>query len=346
MSDHLDPPTPEARKRKHVDVCLGGEVTFRTRTNGFESIDLPYRALPESDLAEVDTATTFLGRRMAAPLWIGAMTGGARLSGTINRHLAIAAQRVGVGLMLGSQRIMLDDPSVVPTFDVRRYAPDVPIVGNLGAAQFLRGFGPSHVERAVRDLDLDGLAIHLNPLQEAIQVGGDGDFRGLDAVLTELPSRVDVPLIVKEVGHGLDARTVARLAGAGYVAFDVAGAGGTSWARVEALVRWGSIPSEDLVEWGTPTWTALRAARDVAEGVPLLASGGIRTGLEIAKAIAGGASWCAVALPLLEPATRSADAVEEVLRRLVDELRIAMHVSGASNVHRLASIPWVDAHTR
>lgn len=333
------------RKRRHVEACLDGPVEYRTRTTGFESIDLPYRALPETSLAAIDPSASFLARPMSAPLLVGAMTGGAELSATLNRNLALAAQRVGVGMMLGSQRVMLEAPSAASTFAVRRHAPDVPILGNLGAAQLNLGYGADEIVRAIEAVEADGLALHVNPLQEAMQVGGDGDFRGLLAKLERLPGEVGRPLVLKEVGHGLDAGTVASLSGAGFAAFDVAGAGGTSWARVEAWVRWGEVRSEDLAEWGIPTLRALRSARTVAAGVPLIASGGIRSGLDVAKAIASGASWCAVALPLLRPATESADAVEAVLRRFVHELRIAMHAAGAADLAALRDVEPVPRPT-
>lgn len=319
-------------------MCLNESVGYRTRTTGFETIDLPYRALPESDLAAIDTSCSFLGRRLRLPLLIGAMTGGAELSATINRNLAIAAQRVGVGMMLGSQRVMLERPDAAAHFRVRELMPDVPLIGNLGVAQLNRGYGIEAIARAIDGVEADALALHTNPLQEAVQETGDGDFRDLVARLAELPRALGRPLLLKEVGHGLDALTIARLRDAGFAAFDVAGAGGTSWARVEALVRWGEVPSEDLVEWGIPTLTALREARAAAPQVPLVASGGIRSGLDAAKAIAEGAALCAVAWPLLRPATRSADAVEAVLRRYEVELRIAMHASGAADLAALAAL--------
>lgn len=328
----------ETRKRRHLDACLDGPVEYRTRTTGFETIDLPYRALPDTDLGAVDTQTGFLRRRLSAPLLIGAMTGGAERSAELNRNLAIAAQRVGVGLMLGSQRAMLEDPASTRDFAVRELAPDVPILGNLGVAQLNRGYGAGEILGAIEAIDADGMALHANALQEAFQPGGDGDFGGLSRRLERLPAQVGRPLLLKEVGHGLDARTVARLAGSGFAAFDIAGAGGTSWARVEAWVRWGEIRSLDLVEWGTPTLTALRAARLAAPGATLIASGGIRSGLDVAKAIASGAGLCAVALPLLRPATESAEAVEEVLRRFVWELRVAMHGAGARDLAALARV--------
>ena len=328
----------ETRKLRHVQACLDGPVEYRTRTTGFETIDLPYRALPETDLDAIDTSCTFLGRPLRAPLLIGAMTGGAELSATINRNLAEAAQRVGVGLMLGSQRVMLERPEAAASFRVRHLAPDVPIVGNLGVAQLNRGHGPADLRRAIDEIDADALALHANPLQEAFQEGGDGDFTGLLARLATLPADTERPLLLKEVGHGLAPGIVAAVAEAGFAAFDVAGAGGTSWARVEALVRWGEVRSEDLAEWGIPTLTALRGARERAPGVTAIASGGIRSGLDVAKALASGASACAVALPLLRPATRSAGAVEDVLRRFVTELRVAMHGAGAADIAALAAV--------
>ena len=318
-------------------------MAFRTRTTGFEQVDLPYRAFPETHLGEISTATTFLRKPLAAPILIGAMTGGAELAGRINANLAVAAQRVGVGLMLGSQRVMLEDEALVPTFSVRHLAPDIPIIGNLGVAQLNRGYGEAHIERAVTLVGVDGLALHTNPLQEAVQVGGDEDFRGLLGRVAELPSRVGVPLVVKEVGHGLDASTVRHLAGRGFAALDVAGAGGTSWARVESWVRGDDTVADDLVEWGIPTREALQQARAIAPGETYIASGGIRSGLDVAKALALGASFCAIALPLLKPAMDSADAVETVLRRFIGELKIAMHVAGAES---LAALKGVEVRER
>lgn len=329
------------RKLRHVEACLDGPVSYRTRTAGFETIDLAYQALPETDLAEIDTSSSFLGRELRAPLLIGAMTGGAALSARINHNLAVAAQRVGVGLMLGSQRVMLERPAAAAGFRVRSLAPDVPILGNLGVAQLNRGYGPERLVEATDAIEADGLALHANPLQEAVQQGGDTDFRRLVPRLRRLPAEVGRPLVLKEVGHGLAAPLIAELADAGFAAFDVAGAGGTSWARVEALVRWGEIRSEALVEWGIPTVRALREARQAAPRAALIASGGVRSGLDVAKALAMGAQACAVALPLLRPATVSPEAVEAELRRLLWELRVAMHGAGAGDLAALSRVPVV-----
>jgi isopentenyl-diphosphate delta-isomerase len=294
--------------------------------------------LPESDLAAVRTDVRLLGRRLEAPLLIGAMTGGADASAQINRNLALAAQDLGLGMMLGSQRIMLEEPDAAASFRVRRVAPDILLLGNLGVAQLNKGYGAEEVRRAIGEVEADGLAFHANPLQEAVQAEGDGDFRDLVRRLGALAAEVDAPLVLKEVGHGLDTETVRAVAGIGLAALDVAGAGGTSWARVEEYVRHGEIVHPELVEWGIPTADAIVGARCHAPDLTLIASGGIRSGLDAAKALALGADAVAVALPLLRPALESADAVRDVLKRIVDELRIAMHCAGAGSVTDLRSL--------
>jgi isopentenyl-diphosphate delta-isomerase len=241
--------------------------------------------------------------------------------------------------MLGSQRVMLEDPRATAGFLVRDKAPDVLLLGNLGVAQLNRGYGVEHVERAIADVDADALAFHTNPLQEALQRNGDGDFRGLVHRLAEVASRVEHPLVLKEVGHGLSADVVRAVREIGLAAVDVAGAGGTSWARVEQYARHGEIVSPELAEWGIPTCEALRAARRSAPELTVIASGGIRGGVDVAKAIALGADAVALALPLLRPALVSAEAVVEVLSRLIEELRIAVHCSGARSVRDLHARP-------
>jgi isopentenyl-diphosphate Delta-isomerase len=323
------------RKRSHIEVCLRRHVEFRTRTTGFERYELPYCALPDSDLLGVDLGVPLLGRVLRAPILIGAMTGGTRDAASINRNLAVAAQELGVGLMLGSQRIMLEEPRAAASFKVRDEAPDILLVGNLGVAQLNRGYGAEHVKRAIAAVQADALAFHTNPLQEAFQHNGDTDFRGLVSRLADVASAVEHPLLLKEVGHGLGPDVVGAVSQIGLTAFDVAGAGGTSWARVEQYVRHGRIVSAELAEWGIPTSEAVLAARRSAPSSTLIASGGIRTGVDAAKALALGADAVAVALPLLQPALVSAEAVIEVLGRLVEELRIAMHCSGARTLAEL-----------
>jgi isopentenyl-diphosphate delta-isomerase len=294
--------------------------------------------LPETDLGAVRTDVRLFGRELEAPLLIGAMTGGAESSASINRNLALAAQELGLGMMLGSQRIMLEEPDAAASFRVRHVAPDILLFGNLGVAQLNKGYGPDHVRRAVDEVEADGLAFHANPLQEAVQDAGDGDFGGLVRRLEAVAAEVDAPIVLKEVGHGLDTETVRTVADIGLAGLDVAGAGGTSWARVEEYVRHGEIVHPELVEWGIPTADAIVGARCHAPDLTLIASGGIRSGLDAAKALALGADAAAVALPLLRPALESADAVREVLERMIEELRITMHCAGAGDVAALRRV--------
>ncbi|MFC4639457.1 type 2 isopentenyl-diphosphate Delta-isomerase [Deinococcus hohokamensis] len=321
-----------ARKLRHIEACLRPESQYQGVSTGLEAVPWPYRALPELDLDAVDLGVTFLGRRLRAPVLIGAMTGGAERAGRINRHLATAAQRLGLGMMLGSQRVMLEQPAAAGSFQVRALAPDILLLGNLGGAQFLLGYGAQEAVRAVHEVGADGLAIHINPLQEALQAGGDTAWAGLGRRLRALVPELPFPVVLKEVGHGLDPRTVRAVAGAGFAALDVAGAGGTSWARVEALVRTGEVRCPDLCELGVPTAEALRGARQAAPGTPLIASGGIRSGLDAARALRLGAEVVAVARPLLEPALESAEAAEAWLTAFVQELRVSLFVGGFADV--------------
>ncbi|UBV41861.1 type 2 isopentenyl-diphosphate Delta-isomerase [Deinococcus taeanensis] len=330
-----DPAAIQARKLRHIDACLRPDSQYARQTTGLDAVPWPYRALPELDLDRVDLRTTFLGRPLAAPLLIGAMTGGAEAAGRINQNLALAAQRLGIGMMLGSQRVMLERPDTRTSFLVRHTAPDILLIGNLGGAQFLLGYGPHEAARAVREVGADALAIHINPLQEALQPGGDTRWAGLRDRLADILPELDFPVILKEVGHGLDAQTVALAAPLGFAALDVAGAGGTSWARVEQLVHHGEVRTPDLCDLGVPTAQALRDARLAAPGVPLVASGGIRSGLDAARALALGAQVVAVARPLLEPALHSADAAEAWLRQFIHELRVALFVGGYASVSEL-----------
>jgi isopentenyl-diphosphate delta-isomerase len=329
-----DPGGMEIRKRRHIDVCLTEAVEYQTLTTGFERYRLPYNALTQTDLASVDLGTTFLGARLRAPVLIGAMTGGPDLSGTINRHLAVAAQQLGIGMMLGSQRIMLDNDAASATFDVRDVAPDVLVIGNIGLSQLTTEVVPALV-KALDRVGANALAVHTNPLQEAMQHKGDTDFSGSIARLREVAASIDRPVVLKEVGHGIGAAAAAQLLGCPVAAVDVAGAGGTSWARVEQYVRYGEIRYPALAEWGIPTAQALVETRRTLPGVSLIASGGIRTGMDAAKALALGADVVTVARPLLAPAIESPAAVIDWLQQFIDELLICLHGCGAANLTEL-----------
>ncbi len=336
-----DPGGMETRKRRHIDVCLTEDVEHYGLTTGFERYRLPYNALTQTSLGAIDLAADFLGKRLKAPVLVGAMTGGAELSRTINHNLATAAQRLGIGMMLGSQRIMLDSALGEPaaaTFVVRDVAPDVLLIGNIGLSQLSKATVPDLV-KALDRVGADALAVHTNPLQEAIQSTGDSDFSGSVARLRDIAGSIGYPVLLKEVGHGFGAAAVSellRLPGELPVAaIDVAGAGGTSWSRVEQLVRYGELRFPELADWGVPTAQALIEVRRALPDVPLVASGGIRTGMDAAKAIALGADVVAMARPLLAPAIASAAAAQEWLARFIDELRICLHGCGAADLAAL-----------
>jgi isopentenyl-diphosphate delta-isomerase len=327
----LDPGGMETRKRRHIDVCLSEAVDYQTVTTGLESYRLPYNALTQTDLRSVDLSTDFLGARLRAPVLIGSMTGGAELSGTINRNLAVAAQQLGVGMMLGSQRIMLDNGAASTSFSVRDVAPDVLLIGNIGLAQ-LDGLVVPDLVKALDRVGANALAVHTNPLQEAIQHGGDTDFSGSISRLRDIAGSIGYPVILKEVGHGIGAAAAAELVDCPIAAVDVAGAGGTSWARVEQFVRYGEIRYPALAEWGIPTAEALLEVRHTLPDLPIVASGGIRSGMDAAKVLAMGADAVAVARPLLAPAIESPAAVVDWLQRFIDELLVCLHGCGAGDL--------------
>ncbi|MGO9383708.1 MAG: type 2 isopentenyl-diphosphate Delta-isomerase [Mycobacterium sp.] len=332
------------RKRRHIDVCLDGDVGYRGVTTGLERYALPYNALTQTNLDDIDLAADFLGARLRAPILIGAMTGGAKLSGTINRNLAAAAQQLGIGMMLGSQRVMLDSvlgEQAAASFTVRDVAPDVLLFGNIGLSQLTKDAVPDIVQ-ALDRVGANVLAVHTNPLQEAIQHNGDTEFAGSLDRLHDLTEMLGYPVLLKEVGHGIGATAVAellRLSGEPPVAaIDVAGAGGTSWSRVEQLVRYGELRYPDLADWGIPTAQAIGEVRAALPDIPLVASGGIRTGMDAAKALALGADVVAVARPLLPAAIESAIAATAWLQRFIDEIRICLHGCGAVDLRALRDV--------
>jgi isopentenyl-diphosphate Delta-isomerase len=339
-----DPGGMTTRKRRHIDVCLDDRVAYSGVTTGLERYRLPYNALTQTSLPHIDLSTEFLGASLRAPVLIGAMTGGAELSGTINKNLAAAAQRLGIGMMLGSQRIMLDSAlgeQAAASFTVRDVAPDVLLFGNIGLSQ-LTAAAVTDISNALKRVEADVLAVHTNPLQEAVQTNGDSDFSGSMDRLREVAGALEYPVLLKEVGHGIGASAVAELTGVSgespVAAIDVAGAGGTSWSRVEQLVRYGELRYPDLADWGIPTARAVVEVREALPTIPLVASGGIRTGMDAAKALALGADVVAVARPLLASAIESTDAVVDWLQPFIEELRICLHGAGAADLRALREI--------
>jgi isopentenyl-diphosphate delta-isomerase len=334
MEPEPSDPGIAVRKLRHIDVCLTQDVEYTEVTTGFERYRLRYNALTQTSLHRVDLTTEFLGATLRAPILVGAMTGGAKLSGLINRSLAGAAQQLGIGMMLGSQRIMLDDEAAAASFEVRDLAPDVLLIGNIGVGQLSASVAP-YLSKALSRVGADAVAVHTNPLQEAMQPDGNTDFVGSIQRLREFTQSFDYPVLIKEVGHGIGAAAAAQLVGCRIAAVDVAGAGGTSWARVEQLVRYGEVRYPALAEWGVPTAQALLEVQATLPGVPLIASGGIRTGMDAAKALVLGAEAVSISRPLLPAAIESADAVADWLGRFIEELTICLHGCGAADLAAL-----------
>ena len=321
------------RKADHLRIAAGADVAH-TGGTGLERFRLRHRALPERDLARVSLETSLLGATLGAPIVISAMTGGTPEAEVINGRLARAATEHGLAMVLGSGRALLDDPAALSTY---RSADRPPLLlGNLGAAQVRRPDAPERAERLVSLLEADGLTVHLNPIQEAVQPEGEPDFAGVAAGIAAVVERLaPLPVVVKEVGFGMDAADVALLRDAGVAAIDVAGAGGTNWALVEGRrdERAGDVAAA-FADWGVPTADALIEALATAPGLPVIASGGLRDGVDAAKALALGASAAGLARPFLLGA--QADVTSSVAATLIRQLRVAVWAVGAASVGELS----------
>lgn len=344
------------RKVQHIRVINQDAATDR-RKFYFDDIRLRHRALPEVNLDEVDTSTTFLGKKLSFPLLISCMTGGDHaLVRRINRHLAEAAEQCGVAMGVGSQRVMFQSPQARASFALRTFAPTALLFGNLGAVQLNHGFGLEECRAAVAVLDADALVLHLNPLQEAVQPEGDTVFRGLAAKIGAIARALDRPVILKEVGAGISVEDVKLVRRHGLRIIDVAGSGGTSWSRIEHHRQRGAGRNNLgllFQDWGLPTPQALWELRGFRPALDLIASGGIRSGLDMAKAMVLGASLCGLAAPFLKPAMHSTAAVVQTIRELHHEFRTAMFLLGKHRVDQLqgntallAQVPFAPAKTR
>lgn len=329
-----------ARKADHLRINLVEDVSSDAAT-GLDEFHFRHLALPEIDLADVQLSTDFLDRRLAAPFVISCMTGGTEAAQPINRILAAAAQRFGFALGLGSGRALLESPELLSTFDVRDLAPDVPLLANLGAVQLNRGVTVDHARRLVDVLRADALVIHLNPLQESLQPSGDVQFGRLLERIETLCRTLGVPVIAKEVGFGISEPDAVRLAEAGVYAIDVAGAGGTSWSEVERHRLSGPLRNVAAAfrGWGTPTADSLVQVRGRLPRLPLIASGGIRNGVQAAVALALGADLVGVAGPMLRAAGRGENAAGDLAAELVETLRRVMFCTGAAGLEALRRVP-------
>ncbi|MCX8187224.1 MAG: type 2 isopentenyl-diphosphate Delta-isomerase [Nitrososphaeria archaeon] len=328
-----------SRKRDHIRICLEEDVGFEEKTTWLEYVELVHNALPEIDFEEVSTEATFLGRRFGMPLIVEAMTGGIREAAEINGNLAEAAEKFSIPMGVGSQRAALADKGLEYTYRVaRERGPNVFLIANLSGLQLVHE-GVEAAERAVEMIEADAIAIHLNALQELIQPEGSTSFRGILNAIGEAVEKLDVPVIVKEIGCGISAEVAKSLKALGVRAIDVAGAGGTCWAKIEMMrARGVNREKEELartfLEWGIPTAASIIEVSSIV-GIEVIASGGIRTGLDVAKALSIGAEMAGMAYPLLKPAANSAEEVVEFLSRIRNELRAAMFLTGCRDVEAL-----------
>ncbi|HET8562283.1 MAG TPA: type 2 isopentenyl-diphosphate Delta-isomerase [Candidatus Binatia bacterium] len=331
----------QQRKKEHLELCLDPQGVTSSEGTGLDRYSFVHNALPEVDIDEIDLSTSFLGKRLNAPLLISSMTGGFDLARKVNRNLASAAQTLGLAMGVGSQRVALEEPSVADSFWVRDLAPDILLLGNLGAVQLNYGYTIEHCRRAVRMIDADGLILHLNVLQEAVQPEGNRNFKGLADKIAAVCRNLEVPVMAKEVGSGISADVAIRLKRAGVQAIDIAGRGGTSWYAVEArrAAKAGKPVDSSFAGWGIPTEEAVVAVRKAVPDMKLVASGGIRSGLDIAKAIALGADMAALGQPLLTPALDSPEKVVEFLRAILYEIKVAMLCVGARDLAALRKTP-------
>ncbi len=344
--------TVERRKEEHLRVTAGGDVGSRVRP-GWADIHLLHQAIPATDLAAIDVGTEFLGHRLRAPVVIAAMTGGHRAASEINGVLADAAERHGLAMGVGSQRAALLNPGLASTYAIaRERAPGAYLIANVGAAQLVPqhdqpALGRDELRRVVAMISANALAIHLNYLEEAVQTEGGRAAGGLRAAMAEAVRAVSVPAIAKETGAGLSRGAALDLRDAGFRALDVGGLGGTSFAAVEARRAEmhgdgrGARLGEVYRDWGIPTAVSIVAARPT--GLPVIATGGVRSGLDAAKAIALGASLVGVARPLLTAALAGGAAVDAWLDQFLEELRVGVFLSGGSCLADLRSVPRVIA---
>jgi len=335
-STDTTPGSPTAsRKDEHLRINIDEDVAAKGVETGFDDWRFVHRGLPEIDLDDVDLRTLFLDRPVGAPVLVSCMTGGTEQARVINHRLARVAQQHRLAMGLGSCRVLLEQPGVLPTFDVRDIAPDVPLLANLGAVQLNLGVDVDACRHLLRVLRADALVLHLNPLQEALQPSGNTAFRGLLARIAAMCAELGAPVVVKEVGWGISDDLVTRLFDAGVAAVDVAGAGGTSWSEVERHRISDPVRARvagSFAGWGIPTTEALVRARRAAPDRMLIASGGVRDGIDVAKALALGADSVGIAGGLLRAAADGDDALDDAVAVILEELRLAMFCVGAAGV--------------
>jgi isopentenyl-diphosphate delta-isomerase len=328
----------ENRKSDHIKINLEEDVRSGL-TSGLENYHFIHEGLPEMDLGQVDTSLSLFGKKLAAPILISSMTGGTEQAGEINQRLAEAAQECGVAMGVGSQRAALEEPQQIPTYAItRKVAPDVLLFANLGAVQLNYGYGIDECRRVVEMIRADALILHLNPLQEAVQAGGDTNFASLAKKIEGICIKLEKPVIIKEVGWGISERTAKILADCGVAAIDVAGAGGTSWSQVEMY----RAPDEftrqlaaTFVGWGIPTADSILNVRKAVPDMKVFASGGLKDGLDIAKCIALGATLGGMAGNFLKAAAVSSEKAVDLIRLITRQIQVSMFAAGIVDLKHL-----------
>lgn len=336
MTEVTEQPTTESRKADHIRINLEQDVRFPRLTTGLEKYRFLHRAVPELNLTEIDTQQVFLGKTLRTPILISSMTGGAGMAAQLNQSLAVAAQEHGLAMGLGSQRAAIEDADLAYTYQVRKVAPDILLFANVGAVQLNYGYGVEQCQRAVDMIEADALILHFNVLQEAVQPEGDINFAGLLRQVEIIARNINVPVIAKEVGWGFSPEDIRMLINAGVSAIDVAGSGGTSWSEVEyhrAPSAFHARVARAFADWGIPTAEAISYARETSSDIPLIASGGIQNGIDVAKCIALGADLVGLAGPFLRAADESPEALDQLIREIVAQLRIAMLCTGSQNLN-------------
>jgi len=339
------PSQTENRKAEHIRISLEEDVRARLVTTGFEDAHLVHQALPEINRDKIRLTTTAFSHKFSAPIIVGAMTGGTQKATKINTFIAEAVEELGLGMGVGSQRAAIEEPHLESTYKiVRKKAPRAFLIANIGAPQLVQGYGVKEAEKAMEMIEANALAIHLNPLQEAIQPEGEANYEGVLRRIAEITDKLRVPVIVKETGAGISAETAKKLEQAGVKGIDIAGAGGTSWAAVEyhraktAKDMFQQRLGESFWDWGIPTVSSLVEVSQSTK-LTIIASGGVRTGTDTTKALALGASLVSMSTPILEPATKNASEVKKTLNFLVEEMKNAMFLVGAASVEELKKAP-------
>ncbi|HSV49021.1 MAG TPA: type 2 isopentenyl-diphosphate Delta-isomerase [Candidatus Acidoferrales bacterium] len=335
------------RKVDHIRICLDDKAQAKKATAGFEDIQLVHRALPETNKTKINLATTFLGKKFSAPIIVGAMTGGTEEAIKINTSIAESVEKLGLGMGLGSQRAAIENSSLERTYRVaREKAPHAFLIANVGGVQLVHGYGVKEVKRIVEMIDADAVAIHLNALQEAVQPEGQTNFKGILTKIAEIAGAIDQPVIVKETGAGISAQDAKALEKAGVKAIDIGGVGGTSFAAVEyhrTSKKEGETQhyvGEALWDWGIPTAVSLIETAQTVK-LPIIASGGVRSGTDIAKALALNANLAGIVQPILQTAVKGTKETEQKLHCLIEELRNVMFLTGVEKISDLPNTPVV-----